>query len=113
MDLLTVESRKENNLEGLYQQLKPQDLIFVCLKHCMLDACTENDLHRIVLFVHNKYKDLPDDFDGHLFLQDSIKLSGFFTTYARLMSEKNKAVGWHPNVLSHAVRLNHLKIMID
>jgi len=79
----------------------------------MLDACTENDLHRIVLFVHNKYKDLPDDFDGHLFLQDSIKLSGFFTTYARLMSEKNKAVGWHPNVLSHAVRLNHLKIMID
>ena len=80
----------------------------------MSDACTEHDLHRMVLFVHDKYKELPDDFESHLFVAEPIKLTRFFTTYARLMSDKNNnSVGWHHNFLTHAVQLGHLKIMID
>ena len=96
--------QKDKNLDALYKKLKPQDLIYVALKHCMSDACTEHDLFRLVLFVQDKYKELPIDFDGHLLVVDPVKLTRFYSAYARLMSDKNNnLVGWHHNSLTHAV----------
>ena len=70
----------------------------------MSDACTEHDMYQLVLFVHDKYKEPPVDFNNHLFVTDPIKLTRFYSAYARLMSDKNNnLVGWHHNSLTHAV----------
>ena len=114
VDLSQKIGRNEDNLGSAYKSLRTQDVIFAVLKYCSSKNCTENDIHLLVPFVHNKYKKLVDSSVlSWLGVSDASELASFFKVYAKKMSEKNFTFGFHPNVLHHATILGHQRCLID
>ena len=55
--------RYDPTLKDLSEIALPQDLISAALIRVSKISCEQNEMHELVGYVHDKYKDLPEDFN--------------------------------------------------
>ena len=67
-------------------------------------------MHDLVNYVHNKYKDLPKDFNFTAVTSKNLNVEKFYRLYSEKVALKNKNIGWHPAMLKHAVHLDFVHI---
>lgn len=67
-------------------------------------------MFELVNYVHDKYKQVDKDFNFNSVAIEDFQVEEFFRVYAEKIGLKDKNVGWHPNVLRHAVHLNVIHI---
>ena len=55
--------KTDPTLKDLSEIALPQDLISAALIRVSKTSCEQNEMHELVGYVHDKYKDLPEDFN--------------------------------------------------
>ena len=67
-------------------------------------------MFELVNYVHDKYKQVDKDFNFNSVAIEDFQVEELFSVYAEKIGLKEKHLGWHPNVLRHAVHLDVIHI---
>ena len=94
----------------MFSIANPQDLICAALLRVSKPECVQNERHELVGYVHDKYKELSEDFDFKGICSETYQVQEFFRMYAEKISMKEGNVSWHLGLLKHAVYLDVIYI---
>jgi len=86
------------------------DLISAALIKVSEPLFDDNQMHDLVIYVHDKYMRLPKDFNFTAFTSKNLNVEKFYRLYSEKVALKNKNIGWHPALLKHAVHLDVVHI---